>query len=323
MSALRGNTMRYGLIMPEVFPFGLFIKRIEQTKTSDESGGENIFTVELTDHSRRQFKVRNGAKGDTGDAAGIKEITASIDNGIGTPSVSVSSTGTGTEKSVHFIFKNLKGETGNIALTEEVKQHISQSVASANQYTDDAIKGVSQSIDTGDTNTLQAAKKYADQNVQAETQARAQGDMDMLADAKRYINDLLIKIFQNGYIQWPGMPTPDTLFTFEGYRWAEVNYDGCFFRAKGKDANPFNGDEQGDAIRNIKGLVGIEGGVNPSGPFYIESPSPKNVEAWQTAAQEYTTESTCFDASRIVPTAEENRTRNRTFIIWKLEKIEG
>ena len=309
--------------MPEVFPFGLFIKRIEQTKTSDESGGENIFTVELTDHSRRQFKVRNGAKGDTGDAAGIKEITASIDNGIGVPSVTVTATGTGAEKSVHFIFKNLKGETGNIALTEEVKQHISQSVASANQYTDDAIKGVSQSIDAGDTDTLQAAKKYTDQNAQAETQARVQGDTDMLADAKRYTNDLLIKIFQNGYIQWPGMPMPDTLFAFEGYRWAEVNYDGCFFRAKGKDANPFNGGEQGDAIRNIKGLVGIEGGVNPSGPFYIESPSHKNVEAWNTAAQEYTTESTCFDASRIVPTAEENRTRNRTFIIWKLEKIEG
>ena len=309
--------------MPEVFPFGLFIKRIEQTKTSDESGGENIFTVELTDHSRRQFKVRNGAKGDTGDAAGIKEITASIDNGIGVPSVTVTATGTGAEKTVHFDFKNLKGETGSIALTEEVKQHISRSVASANQYTDDAIAAVEQRIDTGDTNTLQAAKKYADQNVQAETQARVQGDTDMLADAKRYTNDLLIKIFQNGYIQWPGMPMPDTLFTFEGYRWAEVNYDGCFFRAKGKDANPFNGGEQGDAIRNIKGLVGIEGGVNPSGPFYIESPSPKNVEAWQTSAQEYTAESTCFDASRIVPTAEENRTRNRTFIIWKLEKIEG
>ena len=224
---------------------------------------------------------------------------------------------------MHFDFKNLKGEKGSVALTEEVKQHISQSVASANQYTDDAIKGVSQSIDAGDTDTLQAAKKYTDQNAQAETQARVQGDTDMLADAKRYTNDLLIKIFQNGYIQWPGMPMPDTLFAFEGYRWAEVNYDGCFFRAKGKDANPFNGGEQGDAIRNIKGLVGIEGGVNPSGPFYIESPSPKNVEAWQTAAQEYTTESTCFDASRIVPTAEENRTRNRTFIIWKLEKIEG
>ena len=323
MSALRGNAMQYGCLIPTIYPTGVFIQSIEQTKTSPEAGGKNIITVTLTNHTQQHFEILNGAKGDTGDAAGIKEITASIDNGIGTPSVSVSSTGTGTEKSVHFIFKNLKGETGNIALTEEVKQHISQSVASANQYTDDAIKGVSQSIDTGDTNTLQAAKKYADQNVQAETQARAQGDMDMLADAKRYINDLLIKIFQNGYIQWPWMPKPETVFSFKGYRWAEVNYDGCFFRAKGKDANPFNGGEQGDAIRNIKGLVGIEGGVNPSGPFYIESPSHKNVEAWNTAAQEYTTESTCFDASRIVPTAEENRTRNRTFIIWKLEKIEG
>lgn len=306
-----------------IYPTGVFIQSIEQTQTSTEAGGKNIITVTLTNHTQQHFEILNGAKGDTGDAASIKEITASIDNGIGTPSVSVSSTGTGAEKSVHFIFKNLKGETGNVALTEEVKQHISQSVASANQYTDDAIKGVSQSIDAGDTDTLQAAKKYTDQNAQAETQARVQGDTDMLADAKRYTNDLLIKIFQNGYVQWPGMPTPDTLFTFEGYRWAEVNYDGCFFRAKGKDANPFNGGEQGDAIRNIKGLVGIEGGVNPSGPFYIESPSHKNVEAWNTAAQEYTTESTCFDASRIVPTAEENRTRNRTFIIWKLEKIEG
>lgn len=323
MSALRGNAMQYGCLIPTIYPTGVFIQSIEQTKTSTEAGGKNIITVTLTNHTQQCFEISNGAKGDTGDAASIKEVTASVDNGIGTPSVTVTSVGTGVEKTVHFDFKNLKGEKGSVALTEEVKQHISQSVASANQYTDDAIKGVSQSIDAGDTDTLQAAKKYTDQNAQAETQARVQGDTDMLADAKRYTNDLLIKIFQNGYIQWPGMPMPDTLFAFEGYRWAEVNYDGCFFRAKGKDANPFNGGEQGDAIRNIKGLVGIEGGVNPSGPFYIESPSPKNVEAWKTDAQGYTTESTCFDASRIVPTAEENRTRNRTFIIWKLEKIEG
>ena len=320
MSALRGNAMQYGCLIPTIYPTGVFIQSIEQTKASDESGGDNVFTVTLTNHTQQQFVVKNGKRGSA--CEGINEIRASVDNSVGTPTVEVVETDAGAKKNVNFIFKNLKGETGNIALTEEVKQHISQSVASANQYTDDAIGAVKQRIDTGDTNTLQAAKKYADQNVQAETQARAQGDTDMLADAKRYTNDLLIKIFQNGYIQWPGMPMPDTLFTFEGYRWAEVNYDGCFFRAKGKDANPFNGGEQGDAIRNIKGLVGIEGGINPSGPFYIESPSHKNVEAWNTA-QEYTSESTCFDASRIVPTAEENRTRNRTFIIWKLEKIEG
>ena len=313
--------MQYGNIIPPIYPTGVFIQSIEQTKASDESGGDNVFTVTLTNHTQQQFVVKNGKRGSACES--INEIRASVDSNVGTPSVEVVETDAGAKKNVNFIFKNLKGETGNVALTEEVKQHISQSVASANQYTDDAIKGVSQSIDAGDTDTLQAAKKYTDQNAQAETQARVQADANMLADAKRYTNDLLIKIFQNGYIQWPGMPMPDTLFAFEGYRWAEVNYDGCFFRAKGKDANPFNGGEQGDAIRNIKGLVGIEGGVNPSGPFYIESPSPKNVEAWQTAGQEYTTESTCFDASRIVPTAEENRTRNRTFIIWKLEKIEG
>lgn len=63
MSALRGNTMRYGLIMPDVFPFGLFIKRIEQTKSSDESEGENVFTATLTDQSRHHFVVKNGKTG--------------------------------------------------------------------------------------------------------------------------------------------------------------------------------------------------------------------------------------------------------------------
>ena len=203
MSALRGNAMQYGCLIPTIYPTGVFIQSIEQTKASDESGGDNVFTVTLTNHTQQQFVVKNGKRGSACES--INERRASVDNSVGTPTVEVVETDAGAKKNVNFIFKNLKGETGNIALTEEVKQHISQSVASANQYTDDAIGAVKQRIDTGDTNTLQAAKKYADQNVQAETQARAQGDMDMLADAKRYINDLLIKIFQNGYIQWPGM----------------------------------------------------------------------------------------------------------------------
>ena len=330
--------MQYGNLIPTIYPTGVFIQSIEQSQTSTEAGGKNIITVTLTNHTQQRFEILNGAKGDPGDAASIKEITASIDNGVGTPSVTVTSTGTGVEKTVHFDFKNLKGEKGSVALTEEVKQHITQSITAANQhadtgddntlksaksYTDQKVQAEAQASAQRDVNVLSSANVHTDQRVQAEAQARTKGDADTLKSAKDYTDGLLIKIFQNGYVQWPWMPKPETVFSFKGYRWAEVNYDGCFFRAKGKDANPFNGDEQGDAIRNIKGLVGIEGGVNPSGPFYIESPSPKNVEAWQTSAQEYTTESTCFDASRIVPTAEENRTRNRTFIIWKLEKIEG
>ena len=177
-------------------------------------------------------------------------------------------------------------------------------------------------VDSGKDDTLKSAKSYTDQQTQAEAQERAQGDSATLADAKRYTNDLLIKIFQNGYIQWPGMPTPDTLFTFEGHRWAEVNYDGCFFRAKGKGAHPFGGEEQGDAIRNIKGFLGIEGTLNFSAPFYKETPARQKVDTWQDYSEAYKRDEMGFDAGLVVPTAEENRPRNRTFIIWKLEKIE-
>ena len=320
--------MQYGNLIPPIYPTGVFIQSIEQSQTSTESGGKNIITVTLTNHTQQRFEILNGAKGDTGDAAGIKEITASIDNGIGVPSVSVTSTGTGAEKTVHFDFKNLKGETGDVALTEEVKQHISRSVASANQYTDDAIGAIEQRIDTGDTNTLQAAEKHADQTVQAEAQTRAQGDADTLSSAKKYTDELLIAIFQNGYIQWPWMPKPETVFTFEGYRWAEVDYNGCFFRAKGKGANPFDGEEQGDAIRNIEGVVGHQKysawmGWGDKKWENVIFTSTKNYGRYVIGSGNYSVffSNLIFNASKVVPTAEENRSRNRTFIIWKLEKI--
>ena len=205
-------------------------------------------------------------------------------------------------------------ETAKIALHNsaiEADTTLKQAAETKEQELAALITAAEHTIETKLTLANQQINDKIQKTVQEQFEAAA--DTTVKAKINTAINETLIKIFQNGYVQWPWMPKPETVFSFKGYRWAEVNYDGCFFRAKGKDAN----------IRNIKGLVGIEGGVNPSGPFYIERPSHKNVEAWNTAAQEYTTESTCFDASRIVPTAEENRTRNRTFIIWKLEKIEG
>ena len=134
--------------------------------------------------------------------------------------------------------------------------------------------------------------------------------------SKSYTDSMLIKIFQNGYVQWPGMPTPDTLFTFEGYRWSEVGYDGCFFRAKGKDANPFDGDEQGDAIRNITGYFEQFPLLTGGGCFTVAQTNllASGGGGWVSGA-------VSFSASNVVPTAEENRPRNRTFIIWQLKKI--
>lgn len=128
--------MRYGHLIPKIYPTGVFIESIEQSKTSTESGGKNVITATLTNHTQQHFEILNGAKGDTGPAATIKEITAAVDANIGTPTVSVSESGSGTEKNVHFDFKNLKGEKGDITLTEEVKEHIDHGITAAKKYTD-------------------------------------------------------------------------------------------------------------------------------------------------------------------------------------------
>lgn len=54
----------------------------------------------------------NGQDGIDGQSAGFGTPTATIDNNVGTPSVSVTATGDDTAKVFHFEFKNLKGETG-------------------------------------------------------------------------------------------------------------------------------------------------------------------------------------------------------------------
>ena len=86
----------------------------------------------------------------------------------------------------------------------------------------------------------------------------------------------------------------------------------------------FQNDEQEDAIRNIKGRIGIEGGVNPSGPFYNESPASVGVESWQTTGDKYIDNAVNFDLTKAdeVNVAEENRSRNLTFTFWVLIKNE-
>lgn len=53
----------YGLIIPSVFPTGVFIQSIEQTGSSDESEGINTLTVTMTNQQTAQFQVKNGKTG--------------------------------------------------------------------------------------------------------------------------------------------------------------------------------------------------------------------------------------------------------------------
>ena len=54
-------------------------------------------------------------KGDTGDAAGFGTPTATVNNTVGTPGVTITSSGPNTEKVFNFAFTNLKGNTGEAA----------------------------------------------------------------------------------------------------------------------------------------------------------------------------------------------------------------
>lgn len=60
----------------------------------------------------RNMKGEPGENGQDGDPAGFGTISASISGGVGTPSVSVQSSGPDTAKNIAFQFTNLKGETG-------------------------------------------------------------------------------------------------------------------------------------------------------------------------------------------------------------------
>ena len=56
---------------------------------------------------------KDGATGNPGTAAGFGTPTATIDANVGTPSVTITSSGANTAKVFNFAFKNLKGEPGS------------------------------------------------------------------------------------------------------------------------------------------------------------------------------------------------------------------
>lgn len=203
---------------------------------------------------------------------------------------------------------------------------------------------------TAAENTIETKLTLANQQINDKIQKTVQEQFEAAADTtvkakiNTAINETLIKIFQNGYIQWPGMPSPleDTSLHFEGYSWYEVNYDGNFFRAKGRNAKAFsskkltieqirNGDyifqddEQGDSIRNIQGTVFLNAAstvFRASGVFSKNNNNTGTHAAWGWVGEQKPFDKLIFDLEGVVPTAEENRSRNLTFTIWALVKDE-
>ena len=268
------------------------------------------------------------------------------------------------------------GDTVIAQIKQDAKDHISAELASQKAALEQAIENAKIAINNSSTQahtTLQQAAATASGELTAAAEAKKlelsaliqtaeEALQEKVNEAKSYIdaqlqeamataeskllakvNNKFIEHYEKGYLQMPGMPSPleDTSMHYEGYSWYEVNYDGNFFRAKGRNAKAFSAkkltkeqikdsayafeaDEQGDAIRNIAGFFEVytDGGDSYNSAdgklFHVKFGSGQG-ESYKWSNRNLRVE---LDASNIVPTSEENRPRNLTFTFWVLVKNE-
>ena len=75
-----------------------------------QEGGEDYCSHLQTETIELTSQTEIGMAGPPGEPAGFGEVTAEVDANVGTPSVTVTSSGPDTAKNFHFAFSNLKGD---------------------------------------------------------------------------------------------------------------------------------------------------------------------------------------------------------------------
>ncbi len=78
----------YGLIIPKIYNGGTYLQSMIQTQTSQVSEGINEITATMTNGHTEKYYVKNGARGEQGDAGATTE-TAGLLAFISTPATAI------------------------------------------------------------------------------------------------------------------------------------------------------------------------------------------------------------------------------------------
>ncbi|ELP6119263.1 TPA: hypothetical protein I7730_01435 [Vibrio vulnificus] len=121
------------------------------------------------------------------------------------------------------------------------------------------------------------------------------------------------------YTQFAGYPEPSQLY---GGSWGRIYAnDAVFFRTEGPNSKGFGTGIQGDAIRNITGQFGVNLGESDGALHAFSGAFSGASMKWGGAAHtvnwpaNYARQAN-FNASRVVPTSNENRPKNVTIRVW-------
>lgn len=120
-----------------------FAEKLTETPDTSEVGNVGTPSVSFvdaegstTDKPYKKFKFSNlkGESGEDGKSAGFGTPTATVDSNVGTPSVTVTATGSNEAKVFKFEFHNLKGEKGDkgegaITLAQETGQSTTEGMS--------------------------------------------------------------------------------------------------------------------------------------------------------------------------------------------------
>lgn len=315
--------------MPSVFPTGVFIQDIKQTASSDESEGINTMTVTLTNQQKAHFNVKNGKQGSSAEATAQMEQHAKD---------YIAAELADQKEALEQAIETGKTDINNSAeqANTDLQQKVTQAGAELSALIQNKEQDFQGKVDEGKNyidGQLSAASEGLQESINTKvTEAMATAESALLSK----VNAKFIEHYQKGYLQLPGMPSPleDASMHYEGYSWYEVNYDGNFFRTKGRNAKVFsskkltkeqirNGDyifqddEQPDSLKKHKHNVKVYNDGAPDGwgdhanydgckywnSRYNNGSDSDNMTTWETGDQE-------------------TRSRNLTFIYWILVKNE-